>query len=68
MSAAITAGTGMMTAANPEGMFEYVIAEDVNTETEITSKKDGNNLFGRVYIRGLPVIYDSNAICTLTSI
>ena len=65
---AITAGTGMMTKANPDGMFEYVMAEDLTTETEILSKKQGNNLFGRVYVRGLPVVYDSNAVCKMTSI
>lgn len=65
---AITAGTGMMTKANPDGMFEYVMAEDLTTETEILSKKQGENLFGRVYIRGLPVVYDTNAICKMTTI
>jgi len=64
----ITAGTGMMTKANPDGMFEYVMAEDLTTETEILSKKQGENLFGRVYIRGLPVVYDSNAVCKMTTI
>jgi uncharacterized linocin/CFP29 family protein len=67
-SAAITAGTGLMTAANPNGMFEYVLAEDFTTETGITDVKSGGNLFGRHYIRGLPVVYDSNAICTLATI
>jgi uncharacterized linocin/CFP29 family protein len=65
---AITAGTGMMLAANPNGMFEYVVAEDFTTQTGITSVKDGENLFGRHYIRGLPVVYDSNAICKMTTI
>jgi len=64
----IAATTGMMTKANPDGMFEYVMAEDINTESEITSKKEGNNLFGRVYVRGLPVVYDSNAVCTIATI
>jgi len=64
----ITAATGMMAKANPDGMFEYVMAEDLTTETEILGKKQGENLFGRVYIRGLPVVYDSNAICTIATI
>jgi uncharacterized linocin/CFP29 family protein len=64
----IAAGTGMMTKANPDGMFEYVMAEDITTETEVLSKQLGNNLFGRVYSRGLPVVYDSNAIGTITGI
>lgn len=64
----ITAGTGMMTKANPDGMFEYVMAEDLTTETEVLSIQQGNNLFGRVYVRGLPVVYDSNAISKMSSI
>ena len=64
----ITAGTGMMTKANPDGMFEYVMAEDITTETEILSKQLGNNLFGRIYARGLPVVYDANAIASITGI
>jgi uncharacterized linocin/CFP29 family protein len=67
-SPTITAGTGMMTKANPEGMFELVLAEDLSVETETTSVKEGGNLFGRVYIRGLPVVYDSNAIAQMTTI
>ena len=65
---AITPGTGMITKANPEGAFEYVLAEDITTVTETESVKDGEGLFGRVYVRGLPVVYDSNAICKLTDI
>lgn len=67
-SAAITAGTGLLTVANPAGAFEYVVAEDVTTETTIQGIEDGSGLFGRVYVRGLPVVYDSNAICSLTTI
>jgi uncharacterized linocin/CFP29 family protein len=65
---AITTGTAMMTKANPDGMFELVMAEDLTTETETLSIKEGNNLFGRVYVRDLPVVYDANAICTITGI
>jgi len=64
----ITAGTGMMTKANPVGMFEYVVAEDFTVDTEIQSAREGSGLFGRVYVRGLPVVYDSNAICKMTTI
>lgn len=65
---AITAGTGMIVKADPVGAFEYVVAEDITTVTETESVKDGEGLFGRVYVRGLPVVYDSNAICKLTTI
>lgn len=64
----MTAGTGMMSKANPIGMFEYVVAEDLTVETEVLSKKEGESLFGRVYVRGLPVVYDSNAISKMTTI
>jgi uncharacterized linocin/CFP29 family protein len=67
-SATITAGTGMMLKANPVGLFEYVIAEDFTVETQVLSKKEGESLFGRVYVRGLPIVYDTNAICKLTGI
>jgi uncharacterized linocin/CFP29 family protein len=63
---AITAGTGIVTAANPQGMFEYVLAEDLTTQTETVARS--GNLFGKVYVRGLPVVYDANAICKLTVI
>jgi uncharacterized linocin/CFP29 family protein len=65
---AITAGTAMMTKANPDGMFEYVMAEDITTETQVLDIQKGNNLFGRCYVRGLPVVYDANSICTITGI
>jgi len=64
----MTAGTGLMTKTDPSGMFEYVLAEDLTTETEVLDIQHGNNLFGRVYVRGLPVVYDSNAICQMTTI
>lgn len=67
-TATITAGTGMMTKANPVGMFEFVVAEDLTVETQVLSKKEGESLFGRVYVRGLPVVYDANAICQMTTI
>lgn len=68
MSPVLTTGTGMMTKADPAGLFEYVVAEDLTTQTETLDLKQGNNLFGKVFIRGLPIVYDSNAICTMTSL
>jgi len=66
VSASITAGTAMITKANPIGMFEYVVAEDFTVDTETMSAREGSGLFGRVYARGLPVVYDTNAICKMT--
>ncbi len=68
VSPAITAGTGLMAKADPAGMFEYVLAEDFTTQTAITDLKSGENLFGKHYIRGLPVVYDANAISKMTTI
>jgi uncharacterized linocin/CFP29 family protein len=65
---ALTAGHGVMVKADPAGAFEYVLAEDFTTQLETTDVKSGSNLFGRHYIRGLPVFYDSNAVCKLTDI
>lgn len=67
-TATITAGTGMLTKANPVGMFEFVVAEDFTVDTEIQSVREGSGLFGRVYVRGLPVVYDANAICKMTQL
>ena len=61
VSEGITAGTGLMMKANPVGMFEYVVAEDLAIETEIESVRSGKGLFGRAYVRGLPVVYQANA-------
>jgi uncharacterized linocin/CFP29 family protein len=68
ISDTLAAGTGMMIPVNPQGAYEVVIAEDLTVETGITTLKEGSNLFARVYFRGLPVIYDTTAICKLTNI
>jgi len=67
-TASITAGTGMMLKANPVGLFEYVVAEDFTVSTETQTLREGGGLFGRIYVRGLPVVYDGNAICKMTQI
>jgi uncharacterized linocin/CFP29 family protein len=61
-TATMPAGTGLMLKANPVGMFEYVIAEDFTVETEVQTAREGSGLFGRVYVRGLPVVYDCYAL------
>jgi uncharacterized linocin/CFP29 family protein len=67
-SEVFTAGTGMLTKANPVSLFEYVVARDINAETEIQSIRKGSSLFGRVFVKGAPVIYNSNAICSMTDL
>jgi uncharacterized linocin/CFP29 family protein len=62
----ITAGTGMLVAEPTGGFYEMVIPQDMTTETEELQKS--HDLYGKVYECVLPVIYEPNAICTLTSI
>ena len=62
----ITAGTGMLLARPEARFFELVIAKDLTVETEVLPKT--KNLWGIVYEAVVPVVYDSNAICKLTSI
>jgi uncharacterized linocin/CFP29 family protein len=66
MSAALAAGNGLLSKANTEGMFEYVLAEDLSVYEAVIQKS--GNLFVKVYVRGIPVIYDANALCKLSAI
>jgi uncharacterized linocin/CFP29 family protein len=66
MSAALTDGNGLLSKVNAEGMFEYVLAEDFSVYNAAIVKS--GNLFVKVYVRGLPVIYDANALCKLSAI
>ena len=68
VSEGMTVGTALLLKANPVGMFEYVVAEDLKVETETESIRSGQGLFGRVFVRGLPVIYNSNALCKISNI
>ena len=62
----ITAGTGMMLAMPEARFFELIVAQDLTVETETLPKT--KNIFGRVFEAVAPVVYDSNAISTLTGI
>ena len=64
----LAAGDGLLLKADLGGMAEYVIAEDFSVETEIEDKRHGAGLFGRCYVRGLPVVYDGTAMCKLSAI
>lgn len=61
-----TAGTGMLLADASAGFFEMIVAQDMTTETEVLQKS--KDLWGRVYECVIPVVYDANAICKLTTI
>ncbi|MHC1597235.1 MAG: family 1 encapsulin nanocompartment shell protein [Methermicoccaceae archaeon] len=62
----ITAGTGMLLATPEARFFELVVAQDLTVETEELPKT--KNVFGRVFECVVPVVYDTNAICKLSSI
>jgi uncharacterized linocin/CFP29 family protein len=64
----LSAGDGLLLKADLSGMAEYVVAEDFSVETEIEDKRHGSGLFGRAYVRGLPVVYDGTAMCKLSAI
>jgi uncharacterized linocin/CFP29 family protein len=64
----LTVGTALLSKANNVGAFKYVIAEDLRVKTELQSVREGEGLFAKVYIRGLPVVYDPNALCAITNI
>jgi len=62
----ITDGTGMLLASPEARFFELVVAQDITVETEELPKT--RNTFGRVFECVVPVVYDANAICRLSSI
>ncbi len=66
ISPSLVAGTGLLSKKNNLGMFEYVLAEDVTSYTEPVPRS--GNLFGKIYVRGLPIIYESKALCKLSNI
>ena len=62
----ISDGTGMLLATPEARFFELVVAQDLTVET--WEDPDTKNLRGRVFECVVPVMYDGNAICKLTSI
>jgi uncharacterized linocin/CFP29 family protein len=65
---AMAPGTALLSKSNNVGAYKYVIAEDLRVKTEMQSVREGEGLFAKVYVRGLPVIYNSNALCAITDI
>ncbi len=65
-----TVATGMLLAANgrERGMFEYRLAQDFTSDLEKIAIASGGGWKGKVFVAGVPIIYDSDAICTLTNI
>lgn len=65
---AMTTGTALLSKANNIGAFKYIIADDLRVKTELQSIREGEGLFAKVYVRGLPVIFNANALCAITDI
>lgn len=61
-----TAGTGMMMTPPSAGHHELVIAKDMDVFTLVDEWT--GDLKGRVYEALTPVVYETNAICSLTQI
>jgi uncharacterized linocin/CFP29 family protein len=64
----LTAATGMMTATPEQEHFALVVGQDISSELWQKSPDPKSDVMGRAYMAATPVIYDANAICTLTSI
>lgn len=62
----VAEGTGMIVAQPTGGFYEMIVPQDITYESEILQKS--KDLWGRVYEAVLPVVYEPNAICTLSSI
>ena len=69
-SSHMTAGTGMMLPVNgaQKGFFEYVLAHDLDSVLNRRSIAEQGGIKGKVFVAGVPVIYDTNAICKLSVI
>jgi uncharacterized linocin/CFP29 family protein len=65
---AMATGTALLSKANNVGAFKYVIAEDLRVKTELQGLRAGEGLFAKVYVRGLPVVFNANALGALTNI
>ena len=61
----LTAATGMLLAAPGRGFFKLAIGQDLTTEEMMDENGDTIIRVSEVMI---PVIMDSNAICTMTGI
>lgn len=66
ISQGMTAGTAMLTKAGDHPYFEYHLAADMLHYEEREPKS--KDLWGLGYIVGVPVIYDANAIISITGI
>jgi uncharacterized linocin/CFP29 family protein len=68
MTPAITAGTGLMTAAGDRGFFDLAPGLDFTTLAELLGLDQGYDLFGVAIETLVPRVFEANAICSLTQI
>jgi len=61
----MTAGTGLLMATGPE-IAELVIAEDLDVEEDYVLKNQ--SYIFNTFLRSVPVIYETDAFCTITGI
>ena len=64
-SSDITAGTTMVLGPPYLKFAEYQVGQDLTVEVKELEK--GGNTWGVVYVTGVPLIYDANGICTITT-
>ena len=63
-----TVDTGMMMSAGDRGFYDISMSQDLTTEFEQLSLKEGKDIWGVVYESLVPRAWEANAICTLTAI
>lgn len=63
-----TDGTGMVLAAGDRGFFDLAVGVDITTEVETTPLVHGRDLYGVVYECVVPRVWETNAICKMTTI
>jgi hypothetical protein len=66
----LTAGTGMLTPADPDGQYiELLVGQDITNEVGRDSREPLTSpLYGKTYEKVAPHVIHPNAICTLTGI
>lgn len=66
----ITAGTGMVipTKSKSRPYFELIETCPFTVDIEPVSKRNGGGIWGIAYECVVPVVYDTDAICTMTAI
>jgi len=64
----LAAGTGMMIPAWQHDAFKYFVARDLTTALYPATNAPTSDIFLDAFIRGALIVWDSNAIATMTAI